>query len=164
MILSSSARIRAAARCCVSMLLLTTYGCTESASELAASDFELRNCQADDSVTLIIEFPQCWDGKNLDSADHKSHMAYAQNACPTTHPVALPAITFNVRYAPPSGGTAGYRLASDMYDTRMPGGFSAHGDWWNGWDPAVSQTLVQRCIQPALDCHSHLLGDGRAMD
>ena len=24
-----------------------------------------------------IHFPDCWDGHNLDSADHRSHMAYA---------------------------------------------------------------------------------------
>lgn len=121
------------------------------------------NCSAGDSVTLVIEFPQCWDGKNLDSADHASHMAYAQGGCPTSHPIAIPAITFNVLYAQPSGGTAGYRLASDMYSTALPGGLSAHGDWWNGWDPAIAETFVERCVQPALDCHSHLLGDGRAM-
>jgi len=47
--------------------------------------------------TLI--FPHCWDGKNLDSPDHKSHVAYGQGsgasgggACPSTHPVKLPQI------------------------------------------------------------------------
>ncbi|MEV4118547.1 DUF1996 domain-containing protein [Micromonospora sp. NPDC049645] len=23
-----------------------------------------------------LDFPQCWDGVNLDSANHQSHMAY----------------------------------------------------------------------------------------
>ena len=136
------------------------WGCHESYIGKPGS---IPNCGAGDSVTMIVEFPQCWDGKNLDSADHTSHMAYAQNGCPATHPVPIPAITFNVLYAQPSGGTAGYRLASDMYNTSQPGGFSAHADWWNGWDPAVSKTFVERCINPALDCRSHLLGDGRAM-
>lgn len=122
------------------------------------------NCPAGDYVTMIIEFPQCWDGKNLDSPDHTSHMAYAQGGCPATHPIAIPAITFNVEYPQPSGGTAGYRLASDMYDSAQPGGYSAHGDWWNGWDPAIEQTFVEHCINPAVDCHSHLLGDGRQME
>jgi hypothetical protein len=123
------------------------------------------NCSAGDLLQMTIEFPQCWDGVHLDSTDHVSHVAYPQNgSCPSTHPVAIPAITFNVWYPmPSSGSTAGWHLASDMYDTSLPGGFSAHADWFDGWDPAVVKTFVERCINPALDCHSHLLGDGRAI-
>lgn len=121
------------------------------------------NCNAGDAVQMSIEFPQCWDGKNLDSSDHKSHMSYPQNgACPATHPVPIPAITFNVLYPLPSNGdTSKWRLASDMYDASLPGGMSAHADWFDGWDPAVVKAFVEHCINPAVDCHSHLLGDGR---
>jgi hypothetical protein len=120
-------------------------------------------CSPGDSVKMTVEFPQCWDGTNLDSADHKSHMAYPQNgACPDTHPVPIPAISFNVLYPVPNGGdTAGWRLASDMYDASMPSGFSAHADWFDGWDPEVVKAFVANCINAAVDCHSHLLGDGR---
>jgi hypothetical protein len=121
------------------------------------------NCSAGDLLQMTVEFPQCWDGVHLDSSDHVSHVAYPQNgSCPSTHPVAIPAITFNVWYPmPSSGSTAGWHLASDMYDSSLPGGFSAHADWFDGWDPAVVKTFVEHCINPALDCHSHLLGDGR---
>jgi hypothetical protein len=121
------------------------------------------NCSAGDLLQMTIEFPQCWDGVHLDSSDHVSHVAYPQGGrCPSTHPVAIPAITFNVWYPmPSSGSTAGWHLASDMYDASLPGGFSAHADWLDGWDPAVVKTFVEHCINPALDCHSHLLGDGR---
>jgi hypothetical protein len=34
------------------------------------------NCDAGAQVFHTITFPQCWDGKNLDSPDHKSHMSY----------------------------------------------------------------------------------------
>ncbi len=45
-------------------------------------------------LRLHVRFPSCWDGANLDSADHKSHMAYAVGRrCPSTHPVPVPAIT-----------------------------------------------------------------------
>lgn len=124
----------------------------------------ITDCPAGDSVTMVIEFPQCWDGKNLDSADHMSHMAFARNGCPASHPIAIPEITFNVQYSSVSAPTAGYRLASDMYPTSSPGGYSGHGDWFNGWDPLVSKAFVQHCIQPAVDCHSHLLGDGRRIN
>jgi hypothetical protein len=109
---------------------------------------------------MVVEFPQCWDGKNLDSADHVSHMSYPViGKCPSTHPVAIPAITFNVLY--PARDVTGWRLASDMYSTDLPGGYSAHADWFEGWDPAIVDTFVKNCTSRAVDCHSHLLGDGR---
>lgn len=38
-------------------------------------------------------FYSCWDGVNVDSADHKSHVAYPTGAsCPTSHPVQVPQI------------------------------------------------------------------------
>jgi len=121
------------------------------------------NCGAGDAIKMVVEFPQCWDGLNLDSSDHKSHMAYtSERRCPDSHPVPIPAITMNVYYANP-GSNRGLHLASDMYDSALPGGMSAHGDWFNGWDSAIVETFVTRCINPGLDCHSHLLGDGRAM-
>src|SRR5262249_38669487 len=33
-------------------------------------------CPQGTGLRLHVRFPSCWDGKNLDSADHKSHMAY----------------------------------------------------------------------------------------
>jgi hypothetical protein len=122
------------------------------------------HCPAGDPVAMMVEFPQCWDGENLDSSDHKSHMAYPRDgACPSSHPVAIPAITMNVLYANPNGSSAGWRLASDMYDASLPPGFSAHADWMEAWDPEIVETFVERCLNPALDCQSHLLGDGRTI-
>lgn len=49
------------------------------------------NCP--DGIRLEVAFPSCWDGKNLDSDDHRSHMAYPDlvqdGNCPDTHPVRL---------------------------------------------------------------------------
>lgn len=115
---------------------------------------------AGDALNMVIEFPQCWDGVNLDSADHRAHMAYPKGGnCPSTHPVAIPQVSFNVLY--PIADVKGWRLSSDMYETSKPGGFSAHGDWFEGWDPDVSKTFVTNCVAKGVDCHSHLLGDGR---
>jgi Domain of unknown function (DUF1996) len=122
------------------------------------------NCPAGDDVVMYVVFPQCWDGVNLDSADHKSHMAYPQNgACPSTHPVAIPEIMFNIYYPQPAGSTSGWRLSSDMYASSIAGGYSAHADYMEGWDPEIVKTFVTNCDNRAVDCHSHLLGDGRMM-
>ena len=53
-----------------------------------------------DGLRAQIFFPSCWDGVNLDSADHKSHMAYPteysydNGPCPASHPVHLISIFF----------------------------------------------------------------------
>jgi hypothetical protein len=57
-------------------------------------------------IRSVITFPTCWDGKNLDSPDHKSHIAYARGAgatdvgptgvCPTSHPVTIPQVMYEV--------------------------------------------------------------------
>lgn len=57
--------------------------------------------EPDTKSTLVrtqINFPTCWDGKNVDTPNHKDHVRYAINAsfgnfgqgCPSTHPVQLP--------------------------------------------------------------------------
>jgi hypothetical protein len=95
-------------------------------------------------LRLHVRFPSCWDGENLDSADHKSHMAYAQaGACPADHPVALPAIEVIFRY--PITGDSSVYLASG-------GQFSAHADFFNAWNEERLTHLVDTCLNGALHC------------
>jgi Domain of unknown function (DUF1996) len=121
------------------------------------------NCPAGQDLTMNLLFPQCWDGVNLDSPNHKSHMAYPREGrCPASHPIPLPEISYNVHYnVPDSTASTYWRLSSDMYGADKRGGFSIHGDWINGWDEATMRAWVERCDVAALDCHAHLLGDGR---
>jgi Domain of unknown function (DUF1996) len=129
----------------------------------AGDGLTIPNCSLGDDVRLEIFFPQCWVGgeENVDSPDHTSHMAYANGrGCPASHPVPLIEITFNILYRinEPDQATH-WRLSSDNYSG--PAGYSAHGDWWNGWDETVMNIIVSNCIHRALDCHSHLLGNGQ---
>ena len=88
-------------------------------------------------------------------------MAYKEgNSCPASHPVMIPDITFNVYYSVGASGTSKWRLASDNY-VGGTGGNSFHGDWMNGWDENFSKALTDNCLKKGLDCHAHLLGDGR---
>lgn len=128
-------------------------------------------CPVGDAVRLSIEFPQCWDGVHLDAPDHQSHMAYPTyrnppqvSTCPPTHPVTLPAITEHFDYpVTTAANPAAWRLSSDMYSTATPGGFSAHADWMNGWDPAIMRTIVTQCLNTAMDCGVGSIGDGRTL-
>lgn len=121
-------------------------------------------CAPGQSMLMEVSFPQCWDGVNLDSPDHKSHMHDATGSgCPSTHPVALPSISYEVYYsitAANVGRMPKWRLSSDNYDPTKPAGYSAHGDYLMGWDPATMTKIIKNCDNPSMDCHANLLGDG----
>jgi hypothetical protein len=128
-----------------------------------ASTASIPACPAGSELRLIIEFPQCWNGSDLDSANHRSHMAYSSNGCPSSHPIAIPVITFNIIWlVQPGDATDQWRLSSDMY-TNGPGGYSFHGDWFNGWDAAIENEWINSCVRAARDC-SNTLGNGRMLD
>ena len=81
------------------------------------------NCAVARGVNLTVSFPGCWDGRRLDSPNHKSHLAYSQNRrCPASHPVVVPTMRLLVVYPAVRGGT----VASGKY--------SAHADFMNGWE------------------------------
>ena len=128
----------------------------------------IQNCNVGDMLLFTLAFPQCWDGKNLDSPDHKSHMAdpdgETSNHCPITHPVAIPSISFNAHFLITKADEGLHlRLSSDNYATSSPGGYSAHADYVNGWDENIMAGWIKNCINASKDCHGHLLGDGRAL-
>ncbi|KAK3378962.1 hypothetical protein B0T24DRAFT_663249 [Lasiosphaeria ovina] len=71
------------------------------------STFPTGKCNG--GVFTTHHFPPCWDGKNLDSPDHQSHMfdtvksEYFDNApaCPSSHPVRVPQVTFEITWDTP---------------------------------------------------------------
>ncbi|CAN5768182.1 hypothetical protein BH10CHL1_BH10CHL1_07780 [soil metagenome] len=100
-------------------------------------------CPAGSKLELLLDFPDCWNGQDLDSVDHKSHMAYSVNhACPANYPVAVPVLQFKLRYA--SRGETGMHLASGA-------GYTAHGDFFNAWQ---ADALANRlnCLRQLVKC------------
>jgi hypothetical protein len=90
------------------------------------------------SLRLQVFFPNCWDGSRLESADHKSHMAYSTDGiCPTSHPVEVPALALQIFYG--VAGGAGSELASG-------GDFSGHADFVNSWHQPTLERLVDRYL------------------
>jgi Domain of unknown function (DUF1996) len=121
-------------------------------------------CRAGDRLNAALTFPQCWDGQRLDSPDHKSHMAYAENGCPSSHPIPFVEVSFQIHWLVPStGDTSTWRLSSDVANTAVPAGYSMHGDWFNGWKPDIVDTWVRHCINARRDCGVGELGDGRRL-
>jgi len=95
-------------------------------------------CPRGEFLHLAVFFPQCWDGRHLDSADHKSHMAYMRKGkCPSSHPVAVPTLEELYRY--PIRGGNGISLSSG-------GLYSGHADFINTWEPSALRKLVDGCL------------------
>jgi hypothetical protein len=119
-------------------------------------------CPVGDELVMQVFFPQCWDGRNLDAPDHKSHMAYPQGGCPPSHPVALTEVSFHVHYHVENATQWQHlRLSSDQTGARA--GTSAHADWMNGWRPEIMEAWTRGCSNASADCHGHLLGNGQLL-
>lgn len=133
-------------------------------------------CALPDQVRFDIFFPSCWNGRDLDSSDHKSHMAYPVStgtagglACPASHPVAVARVSYHYSFPilpgnadPATRSSKGWRLASDNYTVTnsQGGGLSLHGDWFNGWHPEIMEALVANCVRGGRDCHDGNLANG----
>ena len=83
------------------------------------SEFPNKPCPGGIRATVI--FPSCWDGKNVDSPDHKSHVTYASGAamagdkCPSTHPVRIPQVMYEIMY-----DTSGFANAAYYKNGKQP--------------------------------------------
>lgn len=68
------------------------------------ADFPKQPCTG--GVFVTTHFPSCWDGKNLDSPDHQSHMYNTIKndgftnapACPSSHPIRVPQVTYETTW------------------------------------------------------------------
>ena len=102
-------------------------------------------CARGRNLRLLVTFPDCWDGENLDSDDHHAHVAYSsRGACPPGFPVAITQLQFSVEY-PVWGSTDGLLLASGAVTT-------GHADFMNGWDQATLEQEVRLCIHREVVC------------
>jgi hypothetical protein len=129
------------------------------------------NCPVGNYLEMAETFPQCWDGKNLDSPNHQDHMAFVLHRpvappndfyCPATHPVPIPEVSIHLKFTVTKPNqTQSWRLSSDNYSADLPGGYSSHADWVNGWDQTILNGIVKNCLNGKKDGHAHLLCDGR---
>jgi len=100
---------------------------------------EPRQCSSRAPLAIRLTFPDCWDGDNLDSTDHRGHVAYSTDgACPDTHPVPIVQLIVAVRY-PFFGDPATLRLASGPTRT-------VHGDVMNAWSDEELAHLTSLCL------------------
>ncbi|KZW02975.1 hypothetical protein EXIGLDRAFT_636604 [Exidia glandulosa HHB12029] len=123
---------------------------TDGATGYDGYGFPNTRCEA--GFQSRLHMPNCWDGKNLDTKDHKSHVAYMSimdnGKCPDTHPV--PFISMFYEQTWDTGDfDARWDPATDkwpfVWSHGDPTGFGYHGDFIMGWDVQTLQSAIIEC-------------------
>lgn len=135
-------------------------------------------CRAGDTLVANTVAPECWDGKYLDTPDHRAHMAYSyytslgRSTCPASHRFLIPQ----------QENKAMWRVTEDMYrqgpdgivrariglasDAMLPGakpGETLHADYMEGWVWEAKKLWFDHCIQKRLSCNGGDLGNGTGL-
>jgi hypothetical protein len=106
-------------------------------------------CGGTATLHFMLQFPDCWDGEHLDSPNHKDHVAFGTgNGCPASHPVRIPAITFDIQYGV-KGTVDGYYLSSDKEGKSAS---SMHGDAFVVWDADTMNKRTKNCVLQRRTC------------
>ena len=107
-------------------------------------------CGPGADLVRYILFPECWDGKHLDSPDHKAHMAFGigGGVCPADNPVQVPTLVYTLAY-PTS-------LAQDTSAITLASGtiHSLHADFFNAWESDALAQRVRDCLNQHVKCNA----------
>jgi hypothetical protein len=143
-------------------------GLTWGWSGCGSSQGRIGDCAPGQQLSAWVRFPYCWDGKNLDSPDHRSHLAYGTNntwgPCPSSHPVHLAEITEFAYFESPTG-TAQWYLSSDRMNpsSPAPNGSTFHADWFGAWDNPIQQRWLVNCLHGNNSTSNGNLCDGKQL-
>jgi len=146
------------------------------------------NCNQ--GVRFELMFPSCWNGRDLDSSDHRSHVQYPNlvntGSCPPEYPVRLPSLYYETlwatsgysavdgRFVIANGDTTGkHRLSTPLKPVLISAtGYGYHGDFMLGWEEKLLQNAVDTCTNasgrvedcPLFELHSDAQASSCKMD
>lgn len=108
------------------------------------------------TLTVNITMPDCWNGKDLDSPDHISHMLYSSYArpkpkgggCPEGW-VSVPSLQIKVHY-PKLTDRQSTAAATAYLASGIPA--TMHADFLNTWNQDRLDELVDYCLRGRRNC------------
>ena len=114
---------------------------------------------------IIGSAPDCWNGKELDTADHRSHVAYSTYGdwgfprCPSTHPFVIPQFTMRIWFTV-DDNLPTWKLSTAHMAPDEDVGSMMHADFDMAWSPVMHRRFHDGCINRKLNCSGGDLGDG----
>ncbi|MEU7579197.1 DUF1996 domain-containing protein [Streptomyces sp. NPDC041068] len=106
-------------------------------------------CPEGSKVVRTFNFQSCWDGQNTDSANHRTHVAFADprtGACPQGFR-AIPQLVQRIVYdVPPGPG-----FAVDSFPEQLHKPVTDHGDFINVFDERLMRR-VAKCVNSGQRC------------
>ncbi|CAK7566900.1 MAG: hypothetical protein SEPTF4163_004854 [Sporothrix epigloea] len=135
----------------------TGFNCLNYAKDAEASllrhflpDKSYLDANCPDGIRFELMFPSCWNGVDMDSANHRDHVAYPdlvmEGNCPSSFPVRLPGLFYETIWDTPAFKDRTGKFVIANGDVQ---GFAYHGDFMSGWDPAFLQEAVNTCTSPS---------------
>ena len=100
-----------------------------------------------DGLRLEVMFPSCWNGKDVTSDDHKSHIQFPElvenGACPDGFPVRMPVLFYETIFdiAQFSDYSGRFMLANGDFT-----GYGYHGDFIAGWNDTFLQQALGKYL------------------
>ncbi|WP_431683053.1 DUF1996 domain-containing protein [Kitasatospora sp. KL5] len=122
-----------------------SWSCTGFEDRQLADKYPI--CPNGSRVVRTLKFPDCWDGKNIDSANHRTHTAFSKNgSCPRNFRV-IPQLVQRVTYDVPSG----VKFAVDSFPEQLHNPITDHGDFINVMNRNLLDQMVS-CINEGRRC------------
>jgi hypothetical protein len=125
-------------------------------------------CPIGAQIHVGLGAPECWDGKHVDSPNHRDHVSYATGTtahvgnvrCPPTHPYPLPHLSLQNYYTVDQALLDGkWRWSIDEMVDGLTRGTGAHMDYVFAWSPTASAKWYANCVHVHNACTNDL-GDG----
>ncbi|MFD5289260.1 DUF1996 domain-containing protein [Streptomyces rochei] len=132
----------------------SSWSCTGFEDRQVTDKYPL--CPEGSQVVRTANFQSCWDGQNIDSANHRDHMAFVQEdgGCPNGFQ-AVPQLQVRLVYDIPTpvveNGQVRNPYAVDSFPEQLHKPITDHNDFINVMDEDLMDEVV-RCINSGEDC------------
>ncbi|MEU6919024.1 DUF1996 domain-containing protein [Streptomyces olindensis] len=132
----------------------TSWSCTGFEDRQVTDKYPL--CPEGSSVVRTSNFQSCWDGQNIDSANHRTHVDFveADGSCSNGFQ-AIPQLQVRLVYDVPApqinNGQVQNAFAVDSFPEQLHKAITDHNDFINFFDENVMNEMVQ-CINNGEDC------------